>query len=101
MLYRDRAIEIEDQRSAEALLNELSNLTTIDPANIERIRRRISLHYIPTVDLAALRGGPGCLDSFSASISGASAGVKLPSGTAAGESKLDQASCRQGLNAGG
>ena len=31
-----------------------------------------------------LRGGPGCLNRFSASISGASAGVRLPSGVAAG-----------------
>jgi hypothetical protein len=30
------------------------------------------------------RGGPGCLNRFSASISGASAGVRLPSGVAAG-----------------
>jgi hypothetical protein len=29
------------------------------------------------------RGGPGCLNRFSASISGASAGVRLPSGEAA------------------
>ena len=29
------------------------------------------------------RGGPGCLNSFSASISGASAGVRLPRGGAA------------------
>jgi hypothetical protein len=29
------------------------------------------------------RGGPGCLNNFSASISGASAGVRLPSGAAA------------------
>ena len=34
-------------------------------------------------DRASLRGGPGCLNSFSASISGASAGVRLPSGEAA------------------
>jgi hypothetical protein len=31
-----------------------------------------------------LRGGSGCLNRFSASISGASAGVRLPSGVAAG-----------------
>jgi uncharacterized membrane protein YeaQ/YmgE (transglycosylase-associated protein family) len=31
-----------------------------------------------------LRGGLGCLNRFSASISGASAGVRLPSGAAAG-----------------
>ena len=30
------------------------------------------------------RGGLGCLNRFSASISGASAGVRLPSGAAAG-----------------
>ena len=30
------------------------------------------------------RAGPGCLNRFSASISGASAGVRLPSGLAAG-----------------
>ena len=30
------------------------------------------------------RGGPGCLNRFSASISGASAKVRLPSGVAAG-----------------
>ena len=37
-------------------------------------------------DLAMLmiRGGPGCLNRFSASISGASAGVRLPSGGAVG-----------------
>jgi hypothetical protein len=34
--------------------------------------------------LPELRGGPGCLNRFSASISGASAGVRLPSGVAAG-----------------
>jgi hypothetical protein len=32
----------------------------------------------------SLRTGPGCLNNFSASISGASAGVRLPSGGAAG-----------------
>jgi hypothetical protein len=31
-----------------------------------------------------LRGGPGCLNRFSASISGVSAGVRLPSGMAVG-----------------
>src|SRR5258708_13632655 len=30
------------------------------------------------------RGGPGCLNSFSASMSGTSAGVRLPTGQAAG-----------------
>jgi hypothetical protein len=34
-------------------------------------------------DLPKVRGGPGCLNRISASISGASAGVRLPSGGAA------------------
>ena len=33
---------------------------------------------------ADARGGPGCLNRISASLSGASAGVRLPSGGAAG-----------------
>src|ERR1700730_14008302 len=46
------------------------------------------------------RGGPGCLNRFSASISGASARVRLPSGVAAGRSRLDRAWCRKGSRAG-
>ena len=42
------------------------------------------------------RSGPGCLNRFSASISGASAGVRLPSGRAAERSRLDRGSRRQG-----
>jgi hypothetical protein len=45
-----------------------------------------------------LRGGPGCLNRFSASISGTSARVMLPSGRAAVGSRLDRVSCRQGSN---
>ena len=36
------------------------------------------------VESDEIRGGPGCLNRFSASISGASAEVRLPSGVAAG-----------------
>ena len=35
------------------------------------------------IPVPAERGGPGCLNRFSASISGASARVRLPSGEAA------------------
>jgi hypothetical protein len=38
---------------------------------------------IPFAVPAKIRGGPGCLNRFSASISGASAEVRLPSGGAA------------------
>jgi hypothetical protein len=47
------------------------------------------------------RAGPGCLNSFSASISGASAGVRLPCGGAAGGSRRDRVWCRQGSSAAG
>jgi hypothetical protein len=39
---------------------------------------------IKSLTYPAVRGGPGCLNRVSASISGASAGVRLPSGVAAG-----------------
>jgi len=39
---------------------------------------------LESIEEAGFRGGPGCLNRFSASISGASAGVRLPSGLAAG-----------------
>ena len=49
---------------------------------------RLSVMEINTTDrsvgLMTCRGGLGCLNRFSASISGASAGVRLPSGAAAG-----------------
>ena len=46
-----------------------------------RIREKDPL---AAADLKNVRAGPGCLTRFSASISGASAGVRLPSGLAAG-----------------
>jgi hypothetical protein len=59
---------------------------------VEYIRKFIEDHKTDIdqrkADLAAGKakdkGGPGCLNRFSASISGASAGVRLPSGVAAG-----------------
>jgi hypothetical protein len=51
----------------------------------------VSLHSIILIDRGVepcrhrcLRAGPGCLNRISASISGASAGVRPPSGLAAG-----------------
>jgi hypothetical protein len=47
------------------------------------------LSFLPRASIGAKgealgrRGGPGCLNRFSASIGGASAGVRLPSGMAA------------------
>jgi hypothetical protein len=53
-----------------------------------------------TAAVEGKRGGPGCLNNFSASISGASAEVRLPSGRAAVCNRLDRASCRQGSSVG-
>src|SRR6266446_7111808 len=53
------------------------------------------------IALYEIRGGPGCLNSLSASISGASAGVRLPCGGAAGGSRRDRVWCRQGSSAAG
>jgi hypothetical protein len=48
-------------------------------------KRRLSTAHTQSGHCCLLkRGGPGCLNRFSASISGASAGVRLPSGVAAG-----------------
>ena len=60
-----------------------------EPMNVERfpIDSLIVLAvamFLYMFALGAFRGGPGCLNGFSASISGASARVRLPSGVAAG-----------------
>src|ERR1700722_19612401 len=53
----------------------------------------------PDVDQACVvRAGVGCLNSFFASISGASAEVRLPSGEAAAWSRRDLGLCRLGLS---
>jgi hypothetical protein len=49
----------------------------------DEVRGRLE-HALGISLSAQQRGGPGCLNSFSASISGASAKVRLPSGVAAG-----------------
>ena len=54
--------------------------TWTDPETQEVVRTYSIATTEPGPDV---RGGPGCLNSFSASISGASAGVRLPSGEAA------------------
>jgi hypothetical protein len=67
---------------------------TFTPTNFEEasarfwgnVRHEFSLrqHRQHGLRCVSLRGGPGCLNRFSASISGASARVRLPSGVAAG-----------------
>ena len=56
-----------------------------DPQNVERaIDLLRSLARYDRANVKELRAGPGCLNRISASISGASAGVRLPDGAAAG-----------------
>src|SRR5712664_4581799 len=50
-------------------------------------------------DYRVLRAGPGCLNRISASISGASAGVRPPRGAEEDRSRLDPGCDRQGSNA--
>src|SRR5712664_4922435 len=52
-------------------------------------------------DYRVLRAGPGCLNRISASISGASAGVRPPRGAEEDRSRLDPGCDRQGSNADG
>jgi hypothetical protein len=58
----------------EMAYREAAEAPDIDP-DLQRM-------YISRADELAQRGGPGCLNRFSASIGGASAGVRLPSGEA-------------------
>ena len=51
---------------------------------ISTLRNDLPLGYFGSDLDAVKRGGPGCLNSLSASISGASARVRLPCGLAAG-----------------
>jgi hypothetical protein len=63
-----------------------SNLAVPEPLRND-LRMHIRAEHVGCVrvpQIVELRGGPGCLNRFSASISGASAGVRLPSGVAAG-----------------
>ena len=50
---------------------------------LEAAITKLDKYQLLILDDIAYRGGPGCLNRFSASISGASAGVRLPSGGAA------------------
>ena len=67
--------------------SEFQNLSEHIEENSDAKRRELGvedgLNDIPGVTTLMLRGGPGCLNRISASISGASAGVRLPNGEAA------------------
>ena len=70
-----------------AALAAAALLTFVSHAQAQSIPPQGELHVTFTttqVPPVAPRGGLGCLNRFSASISGASAGVRLPSGAAAG-----------------
>jgi hypothetical protein len=73
----------EKQRLLDAMDEQLAALN-VNPDDANEIKRS-HVRFI-AFDFYTLysRGGPGCLNRFSASISGASARVRLPSGVAAG-----------------
>ena len=56
----------------------------VAPGALQAMLRIYDRDIDGTIGGVWMRGGPGCLNRFSASISGASAGVRLPSGGAAG-----------------
>ena len=58
--------------------------STLMGEEAKRINADFGLSTLMSLGVSEARGGPGCLNRFSASISGASAGVRLPSGAAAG-----------------
>jgi hypothetical protein len=87
--------------SAKSDVVTLINVFTVEPANQRQlvellteatevsVRRApgfvsASLHRSTDGAKVTMRAGPGCLNRISASISGASAGVRLPDGAAAG-----------------
>ena len=71
------------RRDAEAAAKALGvRLVSLDVGSPEQLGKAFEAYAGEHVDW--VRGGPGCLNRFSASISGASAGVRLPSGVAAG-----------------
>jgi Adenylate and Guanylate cyclase catalytic domain/Double zinc ribbon len=69
-----QAFENNAERAVRAALALVDAVRTIEAP--ERLRVRIG------IATGVVRGGPGCLNNFSASISGASAGFRLPSGAA-------------------
>ena len=71
-------------------LSQLNGFTLVVPTERHLMRQRMDE-----------RAGPGCLNRISASISGASAGVKPPRGAEEDRSRLDPGCGRQGSNADG
>jgi hypothetical protein len=78
---------LEDLSFALECLREADKLGLPDSENIHSkalIFSAVVAYARPFKTSVRERGGPGCLNRFSASISGASAGVRLPCGVAAG-----------------
>jgi hypothetical protein len=64
--------------------NAIAHILTAATTTAELYNSRMIEADVQQALLKELRGGPGCLNRFSASISGASARVRLQSGVAAG-----------------
>ena len=105
------------KRGATAIGLSAERFTAADPDDLERAFMEMKAAscdavyvladpYQPTIPAIALkvglpviRAGPGCLNRISASISGASAGVRPPRGAEEDRSRLDPGCDRQGSNA--
>jgi hypothetical protein len=73
--------KFQGQQAAIAIYSTATSSPADAPRGMEFL---YSLNRLNVATSRTKRGGPGCLNRFSASISGASAGVRLPSGVAAG-----------------
>jgi len=74
------------RRKIKAVIPSTATRRTPYPLDRKTYRRRnvIERMFCKLKNWRRIRGGPGYLNRFSASISGASAGVRLPCGLAAG-----------------
>ena len=89
-----RVLKLDAEVAARQLTEVLANFEG-------RHRNLLEIFEARATEMEAARGGPGCLNSESASLSGASAGVRLPCGVAAGRSRPDRACGGQARCGGG
>ena len=66
---------------AQAIVDTVREPVLVLDKDLRVIAASRSFYSVFKVSPHDTRGGPGCLNRFSASISGASAGVRLPSGS--------------------
>ena len=78
------AVLVSGCASTQLNENTLDLAESTDNLLTKQVKYNLAQFIDSQMAIPAQRGGPGCLNRFSASISGASARVRLPSGVAAG-----------------